>query len=67
MTQLLDTSVLHSYARSDNVRKVVDTLVSAGALLTTCPVAVAEYCFSAESPEMLAELQEGMALLCSLE
>lgn len=67
MTHLVDTSVWHRYARSPAVQSTVDDLVSSGHLLTTCPVVVAEYCFSARKPAELQELQDDMALLYLLE
>jgi len=67
VTHLLDTSVLHTYARSERVRDVVDGIVSAGGMLSTCPVVIAEYCFSAQSPEMLKELTADMGLFYLLE
>jgi len=56
VTHLIDTSVWHRYARSAEVRNEVDRLVSTGALLTTCPVVVAEYCFSARNEAELSEV-----------
>lgn len=67
MTHLIDTSVWHRYARSAAVRDEVNNLVSAGSLLTTCPVVVAEYCFSARNNAELLELQTDMELLYLLE
>lgn len=67
MTHLIDTSVWHRYARSPAVQSTVDGLVSSGHLLTTCPVVVAEYCFSAGSSAELDELQADMGLLYQLE
>lgn len=67
MTHLIDTSVWHRYGRSPAVQTVVDGLVSLGHLLTTCPVIVAEYCFSARNTAELHELQADMALMFRLE
>lgn len=67
MTHLIDTSVWHRYARSTAVQSAVDGLVSSGNLLTTCPVVVAEYCFSARNTAELQELQADMGLLYLLE
>lgn len=67
MTHLVDTSVWHRYARSPAVQSTVDDLVSSGHLLTTCPVVVAEYCFSARKPAELEELQADMGLLYLLD
>ena len=67
MTHLIDTSVWHRYARSSAVQEVIDRLVSQGALLTTCPVVRAEYCFSARDSSELAELHSDMDLLYLLE
>ena len=67
MTHLIDTSVWHRYARSPAVQSTVDGLVSSGHLLTTCPVVVAEYCFSARNNAELQELQTDMGLLYLLE
>ena len=67
MTHLVDTSVWHRYARSPAVQSTVDGLVSSGHLLTTCPVVVAEYCFSARNNAELQELQTDMGLLYLLE
>lgn len=67
MTHLVDTSVWHRYARSPAVQGVVDGLVSSGHLLTTCPVIVAEYCFSARNTAELEELQGDMGLMYLLE
>ena len=67
MTHLIDTSVWHRYARSPAIQSAVDSLVSTGHLLTTCPVIVAEYCFSARNTAELQELQTDMGLLYLLE
>ena len=67
MTHLVDTSVWHRYARSPAVQSTVDGLFSSGNLLTTCPVIVAEYCFSARNNAELDELQADMGLLYLLE
>jgi predicted nucleic acid-binding protein len=67
VTHLVDTSVWHTYQRSVATRTAIARLVDAGALLTTCPVVVAEYCFSARSAAELEELQEDMRLLYCLE
>ena len=67
MTHLVDTSVWHTYQRSAATRTAIARLIDAGALLTTCPVVVAEYCFSARSATELEELQEDMRLLYCLE
>jgi predicted nucleic acid-binding protein len=67
VTHLIDTSVWHRYARSPAVRRTVDGLVTSGHLLTTCPVIVAEYCFSARKINELEELQTDMGLLYLLE
>lgn len=67
MTHLVDTSVWHRYGRSPAVQSAVDALVSAGNLLTTCPVIVAEYCFSARNTAEWQELQTDMGLLYLLE
>ncbi len=67
MTHLIDTSVWHRYARSPAVQSAVDGLVSSGNLLTTCPVIVAEYCFSASNTAELQELKADMGLLYLLE
>lgn len=67
MTHLIDTSVWHRYARSPAIQSAVDGLVSSGNLLTTCPVIVAEYCFSARNTAELHELQADMGLLYLLE
>ena len=67
MTHLVDTSVWHRYARSPAVQRAVDGLVSSGNLLTTCPVIVAEYCFSARNNVELDRLQADMGLLYLLE
>jgi predicted nucleic acid-binding protein len=67
VTHLIDTSVWHRYARSPAVQSAVDALVSSGNLLTTCPVIVAEYCFSARNTAELQELQTDMGLVYLLE
>ena len=67
MTHLIDTSVWHRYARCPAVQRAVDNLVSSGHLLTTCPVIVAEYCFSARHTAELEQLQGDMGLLYLLE
>ena len=67
MTHLVDTSAWHRYARSPAVQSTLDGLVSSGHLLTTCPVVVAEYCFSARHTAELRELQTDMGLLYLLE
>jgi predicted nucleic acid-binding protein len=67
VTHLIDTSVWHRYARSPAIQSAVDGLVATGHLLTTCPVIVAEYCFSARNTAELQELQTDMGLLYLLE
>jgi predicted nucleic acid-binding protein len=67
VTHLVDTSVWHRYARSPAIQDAVDGLVSTGHLLTTCPVIVAEYCFSARNTTELRDLQTDMGLLYPLE
>jgi predicted nucleic acid-binding protein len=67
VTHLVDTSVWHTYQRSAATRRAIARLIDAGALLTTCPVVVAEYCFSARSAAELEDLQEDMRLLYCLE
>ena len=67
MTHLVDTSVWHHYARTPAIQDAVDGLVSTGHLLTTCPVIVAEYCFSARNTTELRDLQTDMGLLYLLE
>ena len=67
MTHLVDTSVWHRYGASPAVQQVVDGLVTRGGLLTTCPVVISEYCFSARSASELNELQEDLAMLYLLE
>jgi predicted nucleic acid-binding protein len=67
VTHLVDTSVWHQYGRSQEVQRAVDKMVSTGALLTTCPPVVAEYCCSARTASELDDLQGDMALLYTLE
>lgn len=67
MTHLIDTGVWHRYARSPAVQSAVDDLVSSGHLLTTCPIIVSEYCFSARNTTELEQLQGDMGLLYLLE
>jgi len=67
VTHLVDTSVWHQYGRNKAVQQVVQKIVGAGALLTTCPVVITEYCFSARTATELDDLQADMALLYALE
>jgi predicted nucleic acid-binding protein len=67
VTHLVDTSVWHRYGSSPAVQDVVDGVVSRGGLLTTCPVVVSEYCFSARSATELNQLQDDLAMLYLLE
>lgn len=60
MTHLVDTSVWHKLGRSANIASAIFELKSAGALFTTCPPVVAEYCFSARNAAELDELREDM-------
>jgi predicted nucleic acid-binding protein len=67
VTHLVDTSVWHRYGSSPAVQEVVDGLVSRGGLLTTCPVVISEYCFSARSATELHQLRNDLAMLYLLE
>ncbi len=67
MTHLVDTSVWHAYGRNPLVQEAVDDLAEAGALFTTCPAVVAEYCYSAQTSQQMKVLQADMGLLYLLE
>lgn len=67
MTHLLDTSVLHKYPHFVGVAKAVNQLNENGAVFSTCPPVIAEFCFSAQTPEQLAQFQSKMRSLLLLE
>ena len=67
MTHLVDTSVWHKYGRFSGVASAVDALDQAGAIFSTCPLVVAEYCFSARNVSELAAMQNEMAQFYQLD
>lgn len=67
MTHLVDTSVWHKYGRFQAVARVVDELDSNGAIFSTCPPVIAEYCFSAKNVFDLRAMSEEMAHFYQLD
>jgi predicted nucleic acid-binding protein len=67
VTHLVDTSVWHAYARNPRIQEVIDYLAQAGALFTTCPAVIAEYCYSAQTPQDMETLQDDMDMLYLIE
>jgi predicted nucleic acid-binding protein len=67
VTHLVDTSVWHKYGRFSEVAAAVDELDKAGAIFSTCPPVVAEYCFSARNVSELASMQNEMAQFYQLD
>ena len=67
MTHLVDTSVWHKYGRFSGVASAVEALDRAGAIFSTCPPVVAEYCFSARNVTELAAMQNEMAQFYQLD
>ncbi len=67
MTHLVDTSVWHKYGRFSGVASVIDALDQAGAIFSTCPPVIAEYCFSARNTSELTEMQNEMAQFYQLD
>lgn len=67
MTHVVDTSAWSKYATHSAVRAAIDGLKQSGALFTTCPPVVAEFCYSARSPQHLLELQRTMSMLLQVK
>lgn len=67
MTHLVDTSVWHKYGRYDTVAAVVDQLDASGAIFSTCPPVIAEYCFSARSDDELSDMQDELSQFYQLD
>lgn len=67
MSHLVDTSVWHKYQRFPAVKQIVDDFDADGAVLTTCPTVIAEYCFSATNATSLQEFQSRISLLRTIE
>lgn len=60
MTHLVDTSVWHKYGSFEGVRTTIDAMFEAGAIFSTCPPIIAEYCFSARDSKELKAMQEDL-------
>lgn len=67
MTHLVDTSVWHKYGRYPAVAAVIDQLDQGGAVFSTCPAVIAEYCFSAQNVFELKAMQEELAQFYQLD
>lgn len=67
MTHLVDTSVWHKYGRFPAVADAVNQLDENGAIFSTCPPVIAEYCFSAQNDSDLALMQDEMAQFLQLD
>lgn len=61
MTHLVDTSVWHNVARYPQVESALLQIEDAGAVFSTCPPVIAEYCFSARDVFELNRLQSYLA------
>ena len=67
MTHLVDTSVWHKYGRYPEVARAVNDLDAAGAIFSTCPPVIAEYCFSAQNVFELRAMADEMAQFYQLD
>ena len=67
MTHLVDTSVWHKYGRYAAVAEAVNELDVAGAIFSTCPPVIAEYCFSAKNIFELKSMADEMAQFYRLD
>ena len=67
MTHLVDTSVWHKYGRYPAVAGVINQLDRGGAIFSTCPPVIAEYCFSAQNVFELTAMQDEMAQFYQLD
>jgi predicted nucleic acid-binding protein len=67
MTHLVDASVWHKYGRFSGVASAINALDQAGAIFSTCPTVIAEYCFSARNTSELTEMQNEMAQFYQLD
>lgn len=67
MTHLLDTSVFHKYPHFDGVARAVNQLNENGAVFSTCSSVIAEFCFSAQNSQQLAQYQDRIRSLLLLE
>lgn len=67
MTHLLDTSVFHKYPHFDGVARAINLLNENGAVFSTCPPVIAEFCFSAQNSAQLAQYQEKIRSLLLVE
>lgn len=67
MTHLVDTSVWHKYGRYAGVAQAVNELDAAGAIFSTCPPVIAEYCFSAKNVLDLKAMADEMAQFYQLD
>lgn len=67
MTHLVDTSVWHKYGRYVGVARAVNELDAAGAIFSTCPPVIAEYCFSAKNVFELKAMADEMAQFYQLD
>lgn len=61
MTHLVDTSVWHNVGRYPQVASALLQIEEAGAVFSTCPPVIAEYCFSARDVFELNTLQRYLA------
>ena len=67
MTHLVDTSVWQKYGRFPGVTAAIDELDEAGAIFSTCPPVVAEYCFSAQNAFELQDMQQNLDMFFRLD
>lgn len=67
MTHLVDASVWHKYGRYVGVARAVNELDAAGAIFSTCPPVIAEYCFSAKNVFELKAMADELAQFYQLD
>ena len=61
MTHLIDTSVWHKASRFSGIADALRSLDDDGAVFSTCPAIIAEYCFSARSARELEMMQADLS------
>ena len=67
MTHLVDTSVWHKAGRFPDIASALRELDQSGAIFSTCPVVIAEYCFSARTDRELEAMRNDLAQLYQLD
>lgn len=67
MTHLVDTSVWHKAGRFPEIASALRELDQSGAIFSTCPLVIAEYCFSARTGSELEAMRNDLAQLYQLD